>query len=177
MRVLMLPDVACLSARAAEVVRRFVRDGGGLVASFETSLYDEKLERHPDFALSDVLHAHYVATHPVQLRSDNIFLTIDADHPIVNDPLIHQKQSTSWLGGQGPPPEKGNLALIASAVEVTPAAGGQVLMTYNVNQPELHASATRRLSRRRLAKDASCTSRPASTRRCSFIRTPTSDNF
>ncbi len=136
-RVLMLPDVACLSARAAEVVRRFVRDGGGLVASFETSLYDEKLERHPDFALSDVLHAHYVATHPVQLRSDNIFLTIDADHPIVNDPLIHQKQSTSWLGGQGPPPEKGNLALIASAVEVTPAAGGQVLMTYNVNQPEL----------------------------------------
>jgi hypothetical protein len=136
-RVLMLPDVACLSARGAEVVRRFVRGGGGLVASFETSLYDEKFERHPDFALADVLHAHYVATHPVQLRSDNIFLTIDADHPIVNDPLIHNKQSTSWLGGQGPPPEKGNLALIASALEVTPAAGGQVLMTYNVSQPEL----------------------------------------
>ena len=46
-RVLMLPDVACLSARAAEVVRRFVRQGGGLVASFETSLYDENFVRQP----------------------------------------------------------------------------------------------------------------------------------
>ena len=134
-RVLMLPNVACLSARAAEVVRRFVRQGGGLVASFETSLYDEKFQRSSDFALADVLHAHYVATHPVQLRSDNIYLTIDADHPIVNDPLIRSKQATSWLGGLGPPPEKGILALIASAVEATASPGAQVLMTYNVNQP------------------------------------------
>jgi hypothetical protein len=136
-RVLMLPNVACLSPRAAEVVRRFVRQGGGLVASFETSLYDDKFARRSDFALADVLHAHYRATHPVQLRSDNIYLTIDADHPIVNDPLIHSKQATAWLGGLGPPPEKGNLALIASAVEATPTDGGKVLMTYNVNQPDV----------------------------------------
>lgn len=131
-RVLVLPDVACLSLRAAEVVRRFVRQGGGLVASFETSLYDEKFERRPDFALADVLHAHYRGTHPVQLRSENIFLTIDADHPIVNDPIIHSKQATAWLGGSGPPPEKGNLALIASAVEADSATGGDVLMTFAV---------------------------------------------
>ena len=64
--VLVLPNVACLSPRSAEVVRRFVRQGGGLVASFETSLYDENFHRRPDFALADVLHAHYVGVHPVQ---------------------------------------------------------------------------------------------------------------
>jgi hypothetical protein len=138
-RVLVLPDVACLSRRAAEVVRRFVRAGGGLVASFETSLYDENFARRPDFALADVLHAHYKATHPVQLRSENISLTIDADHPIVNDPQIHAKQATAWRGGLGPPPEKGDLALIASAVEATPADGGQVLMAYALNQPGRNA--------------------------------------
>jgi hypothetical protein len=48
-RVLVLPNVACLSERAAEVIRRFVRQGGGLVASFETSLYDENFARREDF--------------------------------------------------------------------------------------------------------------------------------
>jgi len=135
-RILVLPDVACLSPRANEVIRRFVGQGGGLVASFETSLYDENFKRRKDFALADVLHAHYVTTHPVQLRTENLYLTIDADHPIVNDPAIRHKQSTAWLGGLRPPPEKGNLALIASAVEATPAPGAQVLMTYNLNTPE-----------------------------------------
>jgi hypothetical protein len=135
-RVLVLPNVACLSARAAEVIRRFVRQGGGLVASFETSLYDENFARREDFGLADVLGAHYVKTHPVQLRSDNLSLTIDANHEIVNDPRIHAKQATAWLGGAGPPPEKGTLALIASAVEAVPGPGSQVLMTYSLNPPE-----------------------------------------
>ena len=123
-----------------------------------------------DFALADVLHAHYKSTHPVQLRSENIFLTIDADHPIVNDPLIHAKQATAWRGGPGPPPEKGDLALIASAVEATPADGGQVLMTYTVNQPERPASSASGADRLDIRQRArSRTFRPASTRRCSFI--------
>ena len=135
-RVLMLPDVACLSARAAEVVRRFVLQGGGLVASFETSLYDENFARRSDFALSDVLHAHYRKTHPVQLRSENIYLTIDSDHPIVNDPLIRAKQATAWRGDPGPPSAKGPLALIASAVEADPADGGNVLMNWATSQDD-----------------------------------------
>ena len=59
-RVLVLPDVACLSDRAAEVVRRFVANGGGLVAKVETSLYDQDFKRRSDFALADVFHARYV---------------------------------------------------------------------------------------------------------------------
>jgi len=135
-RVLMLPNVACLSDRAAEVVRRFVAQGGGLVASFETSLYDEGFKRREDFALADLFHANYVTTHPVVQRTENLYLTLEVDHPIVNDPAIKAKQMTAWAGGLGPPPESGTLALIASATEVKSTAGASVLSTYALNVPD-----------------------------------------
>jgi beta-galactosidase GanA len=103
-RVLMLPNVACLSDRAAEVVRRFVRQGGGLVASFETGLFDETFARRKDSALADLFHANYVKTHAVAQRSENLYLSLDAKHPIVDDPLIKAKQMTAWAGGLGPTP-------------------------------------------------------------------------
>lgn len=52
--MLLLPNAACLSEEHMEVIRRFVENGGGLVASFRTSLYDEKGRRRPDFGLKDV---------------------------------------------------------------------------------------------------------------------------
>ncbi|MSR55981.1 MAG: hypothetical protein EXS09_22320 [Gemmataceae bacterium] len=133
-RVLVLPNVACLSDRAAEVVRRFVKNGGGLIATFETSLYDQNYQRRADFALGDIFQAKYVRTNVVTQRVENLYLTLDAEHPIVNDPIIKSKQNTAWLN-PGQPPEKGVLALIASATEVKALDGGQVLSTYNVNLP------------------------------------------
>jgi len=133
-RVLVLPNVACLSPRAAEVIRRFVKAGGGLVATFETSLYDENFKKRGDFALADLFHASYIATHTVSQRIEQLSLTLDANHPIVNDPVIKSRQQTAWIT-PGNPPAKGSLALIASAVEVKPLEGGNVLATYNVAAP------------------------------------------
>jgi hypothetical protein len=133
-RVLVLPNVACLSDRAAEVVRRFVNAGGGLVATFETSLYDADFKKRGDFALADLFHATYAGTNVVQQRTEQLSLTIDADHPLVNDPIIKSRQQTGWIT-PGNPPAKGPLALIASATEVKPGTGGQVLATYNVAAP------------------------------------------
>src|SRR5262249_31637979 len=48
-RVLVLPNVVCMSDRSAEVVRRFVKAGGGLVATLETSLVDFDYARRDDF--------------------------------------------------------------------------------------------------------------------------------
>jgi len=138
-RVLMLPNVACLSNRAAEVIRRFVEQGGGLVASFETGLYDETFARRDDFVLADVLHAHYAKTHAVSQRTDNLYLRLSGEHPIVNDPAIRAKQSTAWAGGLGPPPADGNLSLIASTVEATVDPQAQVVATYVLNQPDAAA--------------------------------------
>jgi Beta-galactosidase trimerisation domain len=138
-RVLVLPNVACMSDRAAEVVRRFVKAGGGLVASFETSLYDEHFLKRPDFALGDVFHASYAGTNTVSQRNENLSLTLDASHPIIDDPIIKAKQNTAWLN-PGNPPDKGQIALVASATRVKPHAAALVLSTYNVNLPADQAS-------------------------------------
>lgn len=58
-KVLVMPNTACLDAAQAEAVRGFVRDGGGLVASLDASLFDEYGTPRNDFALADVFGVNY----------------------------------------------------------------------------------------------------------------------
>ncbi len=53
-RALLLPNIAMLSDRQCEQLRAYVRGGGSLMASFETSLYDENLNPRADFGLGDL---------------------------------------------------------------------------------------------------------------------------
>ncbi|MDD4871730.1 MAG: hypothetical protein PHR77_14330, partial [Kiritimatiellae bacterium] len=53
-KVLCLANEASLSDEQIESIRKFVKDGGGLIATHETSLYDEKGRRREDFGLADV---------------------------------------------------------------------------------------------------------------------------
>ena len=134
-RVLMLPNVACLSDRAAEVVRRFVKNGGGLIATFETALYDENFQKRADFALGDIFRAKYAGTQTVSQRVENLSLTLETEHPVISDPIIKAKQNTAWLI-PGHPPEKGTIALVASATKVEALDGGSVLATFRANEPK-----------------------------------------
>ena len=51
---LILGNASCLSDEHADLVRAFVRDGGTLILSGETSLFDQDGRRRPDLALADV---------------------------------------------------------------------------------------------------------------------------
>lgn len=53
-RVLVLADQECLSNEQLELIRNFVHQGGGLVATEHTSLYTEWRRRRPDFGLKDL---------------------------------------------------------------------------------------------------------------------------
>lgn len=53
-RVLILPNVACLSNAQCEQLRNYVRSGGRIVATAETSLYDEFGRARKNFALADL---------------------------------------------------------------------------------------------------------------------------
>jgi hypothetical protein len=53
-KVLVMPNAASISDREADIIREYVRDGGRLLATFETSLYDETGRRRDDFALADI---------------------------------------------------------------------------------------------------------------------------
>ena len=56
--LIVLPNVACMSAQVADRLRSYVQAGGNLVATFETSLYDETGVRREDFALADIFGVH-----------------------------------------------------------------------------------------------------------------------
>jgi hypothetical protein len=55
---LVLPSVAAMSDAQCAAVKRFVANGGGLVATGATSLYDEWGDPRADFALADLFGAH-----------------------------------------------------------------------------------------------------------------------
>lgn len=54
-RVLALPDQECLNDEQMNLIRQFVRGGGGLVATEHTSLYTPWRQRRRDFGLKDLL--------------------------------------------------------------------------------------------------------------------------
>jgi len=54
-RAVFLPNVACMSDEAARQLTEYVRNGGGVFATFETSLYDAFGQRRKEFALREAL--------------------------------------------------------------------------------------------------------------------------
>lgn len=58
-RVLVLPNVACMSDGEAEAIAAFVEAGGAIVATGATSLYDERYRIRDDFALCRVFGHHH----------------------------------------------------------------------------------------------------------------------
>ena len=53
-RVLVIADQECLDDEQLELIRKYVQQGGGLVATEHTSLYTEWRRRRPDFGLKDL---------------------------------------------------------------------------------------------------------------------------
>lgn len=58
-KVLVLPNAACLDEKQTEAIDRFVKNGGGLVASLDTSLFDEYGSPRDNFSLARVLGVDY----------------------------------------------------------------------------------------------------------------------
>lgn len=58
-KLLILPNVAALSDAQCEQIQLFVSNGGSILATFETSLYDEKGVHRKDFGLADLFGVSY----------------------------------------------------------------------------------------------------------------------
>jgi hypothetical protein len=61
--VVVLPNVCSLSDEAVAALQTFVEGGGGIVASYETSLFDEQGRRRGTLGLSDVLGIQFGGHH------------------------------------------------------------------------------------------------------------------
>lgn len=76
-----LPNAALLSDATCAALRGYVEGGGGLVSTYETSLYDEWGVRRPDFGIASTLGARVSGADPGQQR--NAYLKIISPHEIL----------------------------------------------------------------------------------------------
>jgi hypothetical protein len=107
-RTLVLPNIAALSDAQCASLRGFVEQGGGLVATYETSLYDEWGERRKDFGLASLFGASYAGK--VQENMLNSYLTVERDPATsVFSPLVRGFE------------DAGRIINAVNQVDVTPA--------------------------------------------------------
>jgi Beta-galactosidase trimerisation domain len=96
-KLLLLPNIAALSDAQCGQLRDFVKRGGSLVASYETSLYDEQGNQRDNFALSDLFGASYVAHVNTGKAVQNTYLRVDKD--AVRSPLLQGMEDAEFLMG------------------------------------------------------------------------------
>jgi type 1 glutamine amidotransferase len=96
-KLLLLPNIAALSDTQCTQIRDFVKRGGSLVASYETSLYDEQGNQRDNFALSDLFGASYVAHVNTGKAVQNTYLRVEKD--AARSPLLQGMEDAEFLMG------------------------------------------------------------------------------
>jgi hypothetical protein len=92
-RALILHNTALLSDEQCNQLRDYARGGGSLLATFETSLYDEHNVPRADFGLSDVFGIHKAGS-IVGTNGNAYYGRIERKHPI-----LAGFEDTNWLPG------------------------------------------------------------------------------
>jgi type 1 glutamine amidotransferase len=86
-RTLILPNIAALSTQQCDQLRAFVERGGGIIATYETSLYDEWGVQRNDFGLASLFGASYAGSKEGPMQ--NSYLSLEKDpstgqyHPLL----------------------------------------------------------------------------------------------
>jgi len=87
-KLLILPNIAALSETQCEQLRQYMKSGGNLVATFETSLYDQGGKKRRNFGLADMFGVSY--NNRVEGPMKNSYLRLKSNsktgrfHPVLN---------------------------------------------------------------------------------------------
>jgi hypothetical protein len=92
-KALILSNVALLSDAQCEQLRAYVKSGGSLLATFETSLYDEKNRRRENFGLADVFGIQKTGE-ILGTVGNGFYARIERQHSI-----LEGFKDTNWLPG------------------------------------------------------------------------------
>ena len=119
-RTLILPNIAALSEEQCRQLSDFVRAGGNLVATHETSLYNEWGVRRKDFGLASLFGASFAGR--VDNDVHNSYLNVDKDpktgefHPIVHglEDATRIINGTNWVHTTPATPAHAALTLVPS---------------------------------------------------------------
>jgi len=81
-KLVILPDVRCISDKETSLLKEYVANGGNLLATYETGLYDQNGVMRQDFSLAEVFGCHYTGE-KVNTRKDCYQFIADPDHVLV----------------------------------------------------------------------------------------------
>lgn len=112
-RALLIPNAAYLGDAQCNAIRQYVKEGGSLLATFETSRFNEWGDPRSDFQLADVFGAH--AAGEVIGPRGNSYARIEERHPV-----LEGFQGTALLpGAENRVPVTGDT--VSSVLSVVPA--------------------------------------------------------
>lgn len=79
-KLLILSNIAALSDQQCDQLRRYVEQGGSLLATYETALYDETGRPRADFGLADLFGVHFKRRLPGPLKNSYLHLERASEH-------------------------------------------------------------------------------------------------
>lgn len=80
--LIILPNVRCMSEKEMELLKNYVHEGGKLMATYETSLYDADGKARKDYGLAELFGVNYLGT-KANTRLDNYQYIVQRTHPLV----------------------------------------------------------------------------------------------
>lgn len=80
-KTLILPNAGILTQNQMDIIRQYVENGGGLIASYESSLYNKDGSKREDFGLADVFGCNY-SGESIPTINDYYFKVKDAASPV-----------------------------------------------------------------------------------------------
>ena len=81
-KLILLPNVRCMREEEIELLKNYVRNGGNLIATYATSLYDGDGKPRADYGLSEPFGVRY-AGKKENTRRDNYQFIVNKEHPLV----------------------------------------------------------------------------------------------
>ncbi|MDR0450177.1 MAG: beta-galactosidase trimerization domain-containing protein, partial [Treponema sp.] len=82
-KTLIFPNIACLSDAQCEGAKAFVKAGGGLAATYETSLYDEGGNKKANFGLAGLFGVDLAGEAETFMKNSYLRLETDTKHPVL----------------------------------------------------------------------------------------------
>lgn len=79
-RVIVLPNISAMSDQQCALIRDYVASGGAIIASGETSLYDQSGAQRENFGLADLFGCDFAGT--IEAKVTNSYLAINGLHPL-----------------------------------------------------------------------------------------------
>jgi hypothetical protein len=116
-KTLILPNIACLSQAQCGGLTAFVEAGGGLVATYETSLYDEWGRRRPNLGLSGLFGVDLAGEAEPFMKNSYLRLETGTGHPV----LAGFSDTERIINGNARLPVRENLPLSSKPVTLIPA--------------------------------------------------------